>query len=159
MRHPRISRALTLLGAALLLASIVAPWVTLYITARSDNQQYSPASILWYALTSTPYSFNGAASVTLSLVYIGVTLAFVVAVVALTRASWRPSKRFATAALVALFALVPYFVGTSLLGLTGPIILEMTDSRAIGSQAVGVGMACVIIGGLCAIIGLTDMAR
>lgn len=159
MKHPRISRALTLLGAALLLASIVAPWVTLYITARSENQQYSPASILWYALTSTPYSFNGAASVTLSLVYIGVTLAFVAAAVALTRASWRPSKRFATAALVALFALVPYFVGTSLCGLTGPIILEMTDSRAIGSQAVGVGMACVILGGLCAIIGLTDMAR
>lgn len=160
MKHPRISRALALLGGALLLASIVAPWVSLYnLWARPEDQWLSPASVLWYALRSTPYSMNGAEVVTMSLIYIGVTLAFVVATVVLTRASRRPSKRFAAAALVVVLAMVPYFIGTSLLALTGPIMLEISDESGIGGQTVGVGVACIILGGLCAIIGLTDMSR
>ncbi|HEY8323344.1 MAG: hypothetical protein ACHQ1E_07295 [Ktedonobacterales bacterium] len=160
MKHPRMSRALALLGAALLLASIVAPWLTLYnIWARPEDQWLSPASVLWYALRSTPYSMNGAEVVTMSLIYIGVTLAFVVAVAALTRASQRPGKRFATAALVVVIAMIPYFIITSLSTLFIQFALEMSDGGGFSGETLSVGAACVVLGGLCAIIGLTDMSR
>lgn len=160
MKYPRISRALALIGGALLLASIGAPWLTLYnIWARPEDQWLSPASVLWYALRSTPYSMNGAEVVTLSLVYIGVTLAFVVAVAALTRASRRPGKRFANTALVVVIAMIPYFIVTSLFTLLIPLALEMSDGSGFSGETLGVGAACVVLGGLCAIIGLTDMSR
>lgn len=83
----------------------------------------------------------------------------VIATVALTRASRRPGERSATTAFVVVLAMIPYFAGTIFCALITPLAMEMSDGSGIGGVAVGVGVACVLLGGLLMIIGLTDMAR
>lgn len=83
----------------------------------------------------------------------------VIATVALTRASRRPGERSATTAFVVVLAMIPCFVGTIFCALITPLAMEMSDGSGIGGVTVGVGVACVLLGGLLMILGLTDMAR
>lgn len=55
--------------------------------------------------------------------------------------------------------MIPYFAGTIFCALITPLAMEMSDGSGIGGVAVGVGVACVLLGGLLMILGLTDMAR
>jgi hypothetical protein len=145
------------LGASLLVASIAALWVTVYsIWARPPEQWVSPVSIIWYTLMATPNSVNSPQTAALSLVYICATLATVGLAIPLVRGTVR-GERFATLALVAIMVTVPSFFSGLFALLFLPMSLEFGEW--FSNVTVSVGIPCAILGGLLAIIGLTDMAR